>query len=205
MSRSRGAILGPDRIRYAQGYEAADQITPFVRGAPLAPAAWVDVTDGAGCVASTADDMNRLLRSLANAVQGRGGLGLTPQGAKAYTGAIGDQRHAGDDLRQRPDARGLCRPLLPPPHRRHGQLLLVVPHRCRERRRRVRELDDHRVRRLSPAPADPLRGRRADQYARRTAAARAAAARCRAVQSRGLCRPLCGPRAVHSRCGLEKR
>ena len=49
-----------------------------MRGVPLAPAAWVDVTEGAGCVASTADDMNRFLRSLANAAQGRGGLGLSP-------------------------------------------------------------------------------------------------------------------------------
>jgi CubicO group peptidase (beta-lactamase class C family) len=85
MRRSRGAILGRDRLLYAQGYEAADQITPFVRGMPLAPTAWVDVTEGAGCVASTADDMNRFLRSLVNAVQGRGGLGLTPAAAKAFT------------------------------------------------------------------------------------------------------------------------
>jgi D-alanyl-D-alanine carboxypeptidase len=84
MRRSRGAILAPDRVRYAQGYEAADQITPFVRGVALAPAAWVDVTEGAGCVASTADDMNRFMRSLANAAQGRGGLGLPPALAKAF-------------------------------------------------------------------------------------------------------------------------
>src|SRR5205085_8855878 len=37
------------------------------------------------CVASTADDMNRFLRSLANAVQGRGGLGLSASAAKAFT------------------------------------------------------------------------------------------------------------------------
>jgi CubicO group peptidase (beta-lactamase class C family) len=86
MARSHGAILASDRLLYAQGYEAADQITPFVRGAPLAPAAWVDVVEGAGCVASTADDMNRFLRSLANAAQGRGGLGLSAASAKAYAG-----------------------------------------------------------------------------------------------------------------------
>ena len=85
MSRSRGAILGPDRLRYAQGYEAADQITPFVRGVALAPAAWVDVTEGAGCVASTADDMNRFMRSLADAAQGRAGLGLSQELAKPFT------------------------------------------------------------------------------------------------------------------------
>ncbi|HUP67234.1 MAG TPA: serine hydrolase domain-containing protein [Sphingomicrobium sp.] len=85
MRRSRGAILGRDRLLYAQGYEAADQITPFVRGIPLAPTAWVDVTEGAGCVASTAEEMNCFLRSLADAVQGRGGLGLSPTAAKAFT------------------------------------------------------------------------------------------------------------------------
>jgi len=92
MNRSRGAILATDRARYAQGYEAVDQITPFVRGVPLAPAAWVDVTEGAGCVASTADDMNRFLRTLAKAAQGRGGLGLSPTAAKAFTarGVISD-------------------------------------------------------------------------------------------------------------------
>ncbi|MFL6741533.1 MAG: serine hydrolase domain-containing protein, partial [Sphingomicrobium sp.] len=84
MRRSRGAIVGPDRDRYAQGYEPADLTVPFVRGAPLAPAAWVDVTFGAGCVASTADDMVRFLRSLADAAQGRGGLGLGPAAAKAF-------------------------------------------------------------------------------------------------------------------------
>ena len=85
MTRSRGAIVGPDRMLYAQGYEPADLTVPFVRGAPLAPAAWVDVTFGAGSVASTAGDMIRWLRSLADAAQGRGGLGLGPAQAKAFT------------------------------------------------------------------------------------------------------------------------
>jgi len=85
MTRSRGAIIGPDRTLYAQGYEPADLTVPFVRGASLAPAAWVDVTFGAGSVASTAGDMIHWLRSLANAAQGRGGLGLGPAQAKAFT------------------------------------------------------------------------------------------------------------------------
>ena len=85
MSRSRGAIVGADRALYAQGYETADSTAPFARGVPLAPASWVDVTFGAGSVASTADDMTRFLRTLANAVQGRGGLGLSPDQAKRFT------------------------------------------------------------------------------------------------------------------------
>jgi hypothetical protein len=84
MTRSHGAIIGADRPLYAQGYEAADQTAVYARGVPLEPAAWVDVTFGAGCVASTAADMIRFMRALANAVQGRGGLGLSPQQAKLY-------------------------------------------------------------------------------------------------------------------------
>jgi D-alanyl-D-alanine carboxypeptidase len=84
MSRSHGAITAEDRLRYAQGYEVADEL-PFALGVPLAPAAWVDVTAAAGNVASTADDMLRLLRSLADAVQGRGGLGLPAQPARIFT------------------------------------------------------------------------------------------------------------------------
>jgi len=84
MRRSHGAIIGEDRQQYALGYEASDEL-PFALGVPLAPAAWVDVTFGAGNIASTADDMTRLLRSLANAAQGRGGMGLSPGLGKAYT------------------------------------------------------------------------------------------------------------------------
>ena len=85
MKRSKGAIIGPDRTLYAQGYEPADLTVPVARGVPLAPAAWVDVTFGAGSVASTAADMLLWLRSLANGASGRGGMGLPPQEAKAFT------------------------------------------------------------------------------------------------------------------------
>jgi len=83
MTSTRGAIVGSDRARYAQGYEAADQL-PFARGVALAPAAWVDVTAGGMSVASTADDMNRFMRALAGIAQGRGGLGLSPAQGRAF-------------------------------------------------------------------------------------------------------------------------
>jgi len=86
MTRSRGAIVAADRMLYAQGYEAHDLTAPFVLGTGVAPAAWVDVTFGAGSVASTAADMNRFLRALADLAQGRGGLGLSPEQCRAYTG-----------------------------------------------------------------------------------------------------------------------
>ena len=85
MKLSRGAILAADRPQYAQGYEAADPSVPFARGMPLAPAPWVDVTEGFGCVGSTAADMNRWLRTLASAARGRGGAGLSPDQARAFT------------------------------------------------------------------------------------------------------------------------
>jgi CubicO group peptidase (beta-lactamase class C family) len=84
MTRSRGAIVGADRQLYAQGYEAADPIAVYTRGVPLRPAPWVDVTFGAGSVASTADDMLPFLRALADAAQGKGALGLTPELARAF-------------------------------------------------------------------------------------------------------------------------
>ena len=85
MRRTRGAVVARDRHLYAQGYEPADLTVPFARGAPTAPAAWVDVTFGAGSVASTAADMILWLRSLADAAQGRGGLGLGSRQAQAFT------------------------------------------------------------------------------------------------------------------------
>ena len=85
MSRSRGAIIAADRPLYAQGYEPADLTIPVARGVPLAPAAWVDMTFGAGSVASTGTDMIRWMRTLADAAQGRGGLGLSPKAAQAFT------------------------------------------------------------------------------------------------------------------------
>jgi D-alanyl-D-alanine carboxypeptidase len=84
MMRTRGAILGADRPRFAQGYGAADQNIPFARGTSLAPAPWVEVTDAAGCVASTADDMTRWLRALSNWAQGRSALGLSSVQAQAF-------------------------------------------------------------------------------------------------------------------------
>lgn len=84
MSRSRGAIIAADRLSYAQGYGAADDTIPFARGLPLAPTAWVDVTFGAGSVASTAEDMLAFLRALNDLAGGRGGLGLSAAQGLAF-------------------------------------------------------------------------------------------------------------------------
>jgi CubicO group peptidase (beta-lactamase class C family) len=86
MTRSKGAILDSDRALYAQGYEAGDRSLPYVRGTPLVPAPWVDVTFGAGSVASTGADMVLLMRSLLGAARGSDGLGLPPEQARAFAG-----------------------------------------------------------------------------------------------------------------------
>lgn len=85
MRRSRGAIVAADRTLYAQGYETADLTVPYLTGEPLVPAAWVDVTFGAGSAASTAADMNRFMRALADAATGRASLGLPATSARAFT------------------------------------------------------------------------------------------------------------------------
>lgn len=84
MDLTRGAIGEADRRLYAVGYQPADLEHPVIRGGPLAPAAWVNETSGAGSVASTAADMARFLRGLAEAAQGHGGLGLGPVEGRLY-------------------------------------------------------------------------------------------------------------------------
>lgn len=79
-----GAITADQRDRYAQGYEASDSAAVYVRGTPLAPAGWVDVTFAAGSTASTARDMIALIRSLIASAQGRGGMGLGPVAGLAF-------------------------------------------------------------------------------------------------------------------------
>jgi len=98
MNRSRGVVTAADRLISAQGYEPVDRSLPYVRGSALRPAPWMEISDGAGCVASAAADMTLYLRSLANAAQGRGGLGLSPEGGRAFTGHFvasgeGDMRY----------------------------------------------------------------------------------------------------------------
>jgi D-alanyl-D-alanine carboxypeptidase len=84
MSRSRGAILARDKALYAQGYRAADAPAPFAIGAPLVPAAWVDVTSGAISVAATATDMIRFMRALGELAYGHGSLGLSPEAGAVF-------------------------------------------------------------------------------------------------------------------------
>ncbi len=84
MNDSRGAIRSADRPRYAQGYESLYSDRPSFRPSPIAPAAWVDVEAGAGCVAATSADMAKFLRYLLELAQGRGGPVLSDATAAAF-------------------------------------------------------------------------------------------------------------------------
>ncbi|NEX92888.1 serine hydrolase domain-containing protein, partial [Caulobacter sp. 17J65-9] len=90
MTGSEGAILAEARGRFAQGYSPLQADRPFPQAGALAPAAWVDVTDGAGCVASTSADMARYLRFLIDAGRGRGGPLLSDASAARWVKPVID-------------------------------------------------------------------------------------------------------------------
>ena len=107
MSRTRGAIVGADRRFMPKAMKRRPDWPPYVRGVPLGPAAWVDVTrrglrrfDRRGHDELAAIDCQRGPRPGRARAFGRAGA--------AVRSPRGPERHAGDDLRQRPDARRQC-------------------------------------------------------------------------------------------------
>jgi CubicO group peptidase (beta-lactamase class C family) len=72
MADTRGAITWADRSRYTASYSMLRPDRPVRQKNPLAPAAWVDTTLGAGSVASTLPDMARYLRYLIALQNGAG-------------------------------------------------------------------------------------------------------------------------------------
>jgi CubicO group peptidase (beta-lactamase class C family) len=84
MTSTRGAILTADRRLYANGYAPFFADRGYPRAGPLGPAAWVDMTAGSGCVASTAGDMALYARWLAEAGQGRGAPLLSDASAARF-------------------------------------------------------------------------------------------------------------------------
>lgn len=83
MASARGEIIAAERQRYPTGYTPLDPAVDAFPGGRLAPAAWVNVTFGAGCVAATARDMAHWLRYLAQDPVVAGRL-LPPDAATAY-------------------------------------------------------------------------------------------------------------------------
>ncbi|WP_293377131.1 serine hydrolase [Phenylobacterium sp.] len=90
MNATRGSILTGDRGRYAQGHSPLYGDRGYPRAGPLGPGPWTDVTQGAGCVASTAQDMARYCRWLIAAGQGRGAPILSDAGAARFIKATID-------------------------------------------------------------------------------------------------------------------
>ena len=54
MTSARGEIIAAERLKYATGYTPLDPAVDAIPGGRLAPAAWVNVTFGAACVAELA-------------------------------------------------------------------------------------------------------------------------------------------------------
>jgi D-alanyl-D-alanine carboxypeptidase len=90
MSATKGSILTGDRAAYAQGYSALYGDRGYPVAGPLGPGPWTDVTQGAGCVASTAHDMALYCRWLVAAGQGKGAPILSDAGAAQFTKATID-------------------------------------------------------------------------------------------------------------------
>jgi D-alanyl-D-alanine carboxypeptidase len=87
MNATKGSILTGDRALYAQGYSALYGDRGYPVAGPLGPGPWTDVTQGAGCVASTAHDMALYCRWLIAAGQGKGAPILSDAGAARFTRA----------------------------------------------------------------------------------------------------------------------
>lgn len=84
MKNSVGGMQSSDRLRYAQGYQPTylDRVSP--RPAPLSEAPWVDSDSGAGCVASTAEDMALFLKFMIGLAAGKGGPVFSDATAKRF-------------------------------------------------------------------------------------------------------------------------
>lgn len=87
MRQSRPAILNQDRALYADGYAPLYGDRPAPLRGPLTAAAWTEMQEGSGSVASTAADMGRYLRYLIAAGQGRGAPLLSDEAARRYATA----------------------------------------------------------------------------------------------------------------------
>jgi D-alanyl-D-alanine carboxypeptidase len=90
MTASKGSILTGDRALYAHGHSAFYGDRGYPVAGPLGPGPWTDVTQGAGCVASTAHDMALYCRWLVAAGQGKGAPILSDAGAARFTKATID-------------------------------------------------------------------------------------------------------------------
>ncbi len=114
MTATRGAISWRDRALYPASYSPLRPDLPVRQRMPLAPAAWVDASLGAGSVASTLPDMARYLRFLIGAGMGRGGGVISDAAASAWFAnpilqdpSVKDESYSLGLMQRRDDARKL--------------------------------------------------------------------------------------------------
>ncbi|WP_304175422.1 serine hydrolase [Phenylobacterium aquaticum] len=84
MTATKPAILTGDRALYAASYAPFYADRSFPRAGPLGPGPWTDMTEGSGCVASTAADMARYARYLIAAGSGHGAPLLSDAAAARF-------------------------------------------------------------------------------------------------------------------------
>ncbi len=72
MAGARPSIRMADRAQFAAGHARLREDVPWLPGAPLAPARWIEFDSAAGCVAARARDMVPFLRQLVALGRGRG-------------------------------------------------------------------------------------------------------------------------------------
>jgi CubicO group peptidase (beta-lactamase class C family) len=84
MTATRPAILTGERALYAASYSPFYGDRAFPRAGPLGPGPWTDMTEGSGCVASTAADMARYARFLIAAGSGHGAPLLSDAAATRF-------------------------------------------------------------------------------------------------------------------------
>lgn len=91
MANARPAIRMRDRGLYAEGHVRFREDIPWLPAARLTEARWLDMEDGAGCVAATAADMVAYLRTMLALAGGKGAPLFTDAAAARFATSTIDQ------------------------------------------------------------------------------------------------------------------
>lgn len=96
MTSARPVIRMADRAAYASGHARLREDIPWLPGASLTEARWMDFTSAAGSVGATAGDMVRYLRFIVQVGQGKGAPLFSDAMAQRYRTATIDTDTTGD-------------------------------------------------------------------------------------------------------------
>lgn len=91
-------VTNETRHRLAVGYESAVDDRPSPPGRPIAPATWLEHSEGAGSIASTPADMATYLRMLLNRGQGPRGRILSEESFELMTRRAIEAQEEGDGI-----------------------------------------------------------------------------------------------------------